>query len=247
MKYEDLHHLIEIQGLDSRIKLHMDQISSERKRVSTLLEQRKRRSEELKLNQIEYKEKKKQLHQLEQELSQTENLFQKNKDSQSNIKTQKELESLEQEFNALENKKEKLEEEVFIFLEAVDNLENNLSDHQNFLTGSSTTLQEIQDEVNRKTKDEEEKIEQYQQRIHALLNQCDLDAKDQFLRINERLRFKNPISITTGKQCGQCKFSLDQQTILEMDKCLHPQTCSNCGRFLLSRPGSDLKKVTILT
>jgi predicted nucleic acid-binding Zn-ribbon protein len=239
MKPQDSQHLIEIQSLDESILKHLKNIEEQEGRIQFLEGQRHKRQEQMELLQSELQSLKQNLSTEESKLHELDKKLTQNESAQSQVTTAKQIESLETESKALNETKEQTETEAFSLMEKIEEAEQKIADDESFLAGSSESLGEIKLEVEENCKEENRHINNYQERIDALLEQCDSDTKNHYLAINKKFRFKRPISVITSMKCGQCKFAIDQHTFSETAKASSPQTCSNCGRFLVTLPHRD--------
>ena len=118
-------------------------------------------------------------------------------------------------------------------MDKVENIEVEISDNTGFINGASSTIDDITREVESTVIQEEKEIKQYEQRIELLLNETNSEFANVFTEINKKLRFNNPLAFIKNSVCGQCRFSIDQMTLNEIEQHFLLQTCEGCGRILV--------------
>ncbi|MBT6324517.1 MAG: hypothetical protein HOJ35_00980, partial [Bdellovibrionales bacterium] len=225
--------LAEIQSIEKYIKNHLDKIASEQSRIKTIKQQVNSKSEEniQKKSQLAIFQNK--LNIFEKDLFASENQLEKSNKHLLSATDQKQAELLEQEISNSQKNIERLENEILELMDKVENIEVEISDNTGFINGASSTIDDITREVESTVIQEEKEIKQYEQRIELLLNETNSEFANVFTEINKKLRFNNPLAFIKNSVCGQCRFSIDQMTLNEIEQHFLLQTCEGCGRILV--------------
>jgi len=228
---ESFQNLLEINSLF--LKIHDLELASkgELKRLGDL-----ESLEGLKLALLEVKKaeiKAIHLKEMELEISKILDQINRHKAQINLITTQKELDSLTHEIENDSKKVENLEADYFLKLELFENLNQEIKDLENFLSGIKNTKKEIEGEVNASLVIKKNEIENFQKRVDSLIEMCDKSVKNIFKDFVYKNKISDPISFIKSKNCSRCKISLDSMTIQNVENKRSIEICSNCNRILL--------------
>ena len=230
---EHFKHFIELQSLLSKISLHEDNIKSEEARIIFLESSRDKRLQERDqlLGQRDLiikvsNEHEKVLFEKERDLKRaTDNLTQASSESQ--------MKTLESEIERLSLLTDQIQEEILSKLEEQENIENKINEAEEFLTGSSETLEEIRSEVENFSNNERKEISNYRERIELLLESLSASHRDFFEQTLKVIKDDKVISFLNGKICTRCRYEASSTQITEIENGRSNEVCNNCSRILI--------------
>lgn len=231
MIVDTFRNFIEIMGLRKKEAELLKEIASENKRISVLADKRTAIKQEIE----SLKDEQRQLKIKEMELETNALTIKLNrfKDQINLVKNDKELQSITHEVSHHENLINELETKYFSALERSEQIDGIIKDHEGFLSGSESTLKEIESEVNGANQVHYNEIKNLNNRIQALLESEKPANQKLYLEIEKKFASTSPFSYLNGKNCQTCRISIDVQTANNIEYCRSLEFCPNCGRLLL--------------
>ncbi len=222
-----------ISTIDQKIHRHMTTIESEKARIEHVKSQREQKKEHVDHASEALKMTKELLQGEEKELFQIEKQLEKSKVNLDNAKNQQQLSAIEKEIETLSPKQEEHETIILELLEKIEQLELNIKETNNFLTGSEETLQQITGEVGEIVNEEEKEIKSSEQEIAQILKEISPNDKEIFELTNKKYRFNTPLVKIQNGACPKCGSMIDKMTISQVDKGVSIEMCPGCNRILL--------------
>jgi len=235
MALEDFKILSEICSLDSMIQKHMVNIESERLRITQLSNARNVKQSEIESEQKLIKENRQKLSALENQLAHDEQVLSRARENLSNATTEREATGLQHEVDIFAPKISQLEDKILELIEQMEKSESLIKTNLGFLTGSEKTLGEIQKEVDSVVAKEQSEIDINNDRISNLESLLPAGFSQPFSYARNKYRFNHPICFLEGTSCERCRFFVDRQTCMSIDKGEGIFTCGGCGRVLISK------------
>jgi predicted nucleic acid-binding Zn-ribbon protein len=231
MYEETIKNFIEIYGLTLKIDTLKKEIELENRRISAIEQNSKARADEL--NAAENDLKALNIKGLEINLSSLQEKHSKLKEQYSQIKNDRELQSYNHEIEALLKNIEELESSLFVAMEKEEILNQKILQAKNFLAGISTTKNEIEMEVKSATKGLDDQVENYNNRINALVLELPNIAKTIYLETKKRSKNSIFMSFVENKICSHCHTQVDAITSNNVINAICIEVCPNCGKILL--------------
>ena len=231
-RLQQFQNFVEIMALDAKIKSHLDIQADNHKRLQFVKVKREKSIEQN--NQLEenLKEIKKESADVEAKLHQEGQKLTTAQEHLSMATNQKQLDSLEKEISVLGQSVDLLEDRGLELLEEIESRETELEKLAGFIKGSLTTIEEISEEVEKDNSEQDSKIKTHEERINFLLNECDDYFKKSFIQINEKYRFKNPLTFLSQRKCRECYMEVDETLRDNVDRNLSLEFCPGCGRIV---------------
>lgn len=231
MIIETFRNFIEIDGLRNKIAKHIAEIAGQEKRLIDTLSKKQKAISDIESKNDKIKSFK--LKELELSVADLEKKVSHFKEQMNQIKTQKELDSLNHEIKTSSETLAIAEKDFFEKIDIASKLEKEISDLNNFLTGIDVSITEIKSEVQSEIIVQQKEIDNFQLRINSLLDQVNPSYKKMYLELSERFKSTSPTAFINGKNCSVCRINIDAQTINLVDHAKSLELCPNCGRILL--------------
>lgn len=225
--------LMGLQLLQQKIIRHLKAIEEHQRRVSDLVNLRKQKLVKKEDAEKLLQEKVMLSKETEKEMDRVVSLYQRSKDRTSTIQSNMQLEAVEKELHSLYQKKEELEHKLFSLMEESEELTNHIKEWNNFLHGSEESLKEIEAEVEEDVRQEKQKIHHYEKQEQQLLDLLSPQVKSQFLRLDSKYRYHNPLAEVSGQNCSECRMVVTRKDQMEIEAGTHLVFCSGCGRILI--------------
>lgn len=226
--------LLDIQSLDHVIKRHLDESEEERKRIEFLSKQKLKREEEYSDKKTQKAELKDQITSLEKELFTIDEKIKKSQEHLSMASSQNEVDALNKEIENLSPRQEEIEESVLEKLDQVETIEEGIKVDEEYFSGISDTIAEIQEEVDAIEAKNKGEIEKLEKQIEALLIEIPNDFKPMYDKVREKYRFNSPITKLTGTACAKCRMQISSAEAGEINNSFQHRICSGCGRIIIS-------------
>lgn len=231
---EQLSFLVELQRLDltlARINLKKKELPEKIARLDEEfsnsvagLEAERKKVDEI---QKHHKEK-------EEKLKRGFESWKKTGDRLSEVKTNKEYQSILKEKETIENKNSEIEDEIIAALEDLDKARDQLKSKENMLETFT-----VQYEKNKKEMEVELNI------LDADFSTCQQKSAELGNRIREPLLKKyeiikgvrNGLAVTSvwKEVCGGCHMNLPPQLYIELQRSIELMSCPNCNRIIYWR------------
>lgn len=225
--------LVECSSLDMKIKMHLDKIYDEEKRITFITSQKQKKLEEFDLVNNELNSLSLQNNQIEKELYKLYKNTERSTEHLAMAQNQKQADSTQHELELLRNKIDTLESEALEILEKIETVEIKKNELHNFLENIDQTIKEVTHEVSTLKNKESSSIEQYESRIKKLLDEIDPSFKEAYQISLKQFRFKTPLTFIMGKKCRECHFEVDEYTRDSVDRNFQIEHCSGCNRLIV--------------
>ena len=227
--------LVQVQGLDKKISQHLKNISTQEERVLSLKKARDLREQRRKMDLDLRDQLKKNLNSKEKELFEKDQLITRSLERQKSASTEAQCKAIENELAQFVPQKNKLEEEIYELLEKQEVIEQNIQEHETFLTGSLKTLNDIQSEVDSLTLKDREEIKILEERIQLDLDSAPPSVKNIWNELHKKFRFNSPLTFVENGLCLECRYSVGRNLENQIDKGGVVEYCPNCKRLLAPR------------
>jgi len=235
MNLEHFALLVEFQGLDKQVGLHLKKISTQTDRLDALKKQRELKEKNKTLLCHELENLKKEQAQKEKTLFEKDQLIERSESRKKTATNEAQCRAIENEIALFRPQKEKLEIEVFALMEKIDEVQTQISEHQQFLEGSLKTLNEIQAEVEKITHLENEQIKIIEERIELQLSNSPSSVRTLWQDLSKRFRFNSPLSFVENGTCSECRCSIGRNFESLIEKGGIVEFCPQCKRLLAPR------------
>ncbi|MEI8346855.1 MAG: hypothetical protein WCG27_05280 [Pseudomonadota bacterium] len=232
MNLKDFQDLVEIQSLDREITAHQKVIKEHHQRVISVKKQRQQKQELLELHKKQLPPQRILLQVKESEMNSMESKIERLKENLKSVTTEKQMLALQSELSSLESKHGDLEQQVLAIMENSEFLEAEIPAIEQYLSGSASTLLEIEKEVQQDVAVEEEKVATLQGRVDHLVTGIASELKQLFVPIYQKMRFHNPLCFIENEHCNQCHFSINKHLTMMIEKGATADICPSCGRLL---------------
>lgn len=233
---EQLEYLIRLQEIDTQLSA----IKSEKDRQPLQLENAQR---PLQVAQMVLEQAKAALdsdskvkRQKEQDLQAQEERIEKLKARQSEIKTNKEYQAHLQELSAAQQDKGRLEEELLLLMEELDNDKKQAIQQEQVVEATELELESKERELAQQTL----QLDQAQAKLSVERDGVLKQIQDKLLRDYQRLKtIRKDLAVVPilHGSCGGCHMNLPPQLVAEVKMDAQIHTCSHCHRILY-RPHS---------
>lgn len=128
---------------------------------------------------------------------------------------------------------EKYEEKGMEFLSRLDEIESEISDQKNFLSGIQKTISEIMEEVKPEVEKCDQEIKNIDLRVELLTQELPDDFRNLYLKVSAKKLAHGPFSRTDQGSCYFCRFKISKVDESEIDTQRSLKTCPQCGRIFL--------------
>ena len=232
MFLESFRHLIEIEALKKENLYNSQQIASENKRISDLEERRKKIL--LENDQLAHEEKELKLTLLQSQIEDQQLRLNKLTSQLAGSTTEKEQIAFENQIKLVKDEVDQKEIHYFEALEKSENFQNQIIENNNFMQGSTTTLDDIKKEVEVNVAKEEVIIKNRTARINPLLDLCQPSLRSLYLEVDKKFRPKSvPVSYLMDRKCLACHITIDSMLKQSLEEGRTLETCPNCSRLLI--------------
>lgn len=219
MELKDFTNLKEVQSLDRMIKKHLDVIESEQSRKDHINGLRAKRETE-KLGLFE-------------KIRENTALISELESTLSSLEEKREKQFLVEEVDKISSEMDQVSEKIFELMEENEELEIEVADCKTFLEGSLKTLEEIEQQIKEETQGEQKQIDNYNQRISALLKEIPEELLKEFQKARKKYPFETYLVRIINRACEKCRFQQDSQSISLIDQARLVQCCPQCERLLI--------------
>ncbi len=233
MKLSDYSNLKEVHSLDNMIKVHLDKISEEERRIEFLSKKRKQKDQELLELEAQKKETENEVNQAEVVLFDLEKRLKTSHEHLPMATSEKEANAIEKEISRLTPEVDEIQERCLNLLESIEELEKAIIQAKGFLEGSKETLEEVITEVDEIRAQESIPIKQYEGRIALLLEDTPSSLLEVFSKIREKHQFNRPLVRIINHACEFCHFRIDQMSLERVESLQGIETCGQCGRLFI--------------
>lgn len=235
MNLEHFALLVEIQGLDKKIGQHLKNIATQEERVNSLNKQRELKEKNLLFLEKEIQILKNTQSLKEKELFEKEQLIDRSIQRQKTATNEAQCKAIENELALFRPQKEKLEVDIYSLMEKIENFQNELKDHQQFLLGSLKALQEVKLEVNSSLQTEKKQMSILEERIELSLQDSPPSVRNLWQDLHKKFPFNSPLSFIENGTCSECRCSIARNFEALIEKGGVVEFCPHCKRLLTPR------------
>lgn len=232
-KVDQFRVLKEIFSLKSMKNQALADIDEEWKRVEKIKHKKRQKIDELTSANLEYKELKASSTLLENQLEKQNSLLEKKKEQKNQVTNETQLNSIENEIQALTEQVSFLEENVLIVLENLESMEAEIKEHEDFINGVDETIEEIANEVKDFENKKNKEVENFKKRFLSLKDQLTGDFQATFKRLNQKEFKTSTFTRLNDISCEFCGLSIERPQLKEIDINMSLVTCKGCGRLIL--------------
>ena len=223
--------LVEIQKIDQEIKsltAKKETLPEKARELDAAFQSRKERVDEEKtglesLNKL-HKEK-------ESELKQGQEKLRKTKDRLLEVKTNKEYQAMLAEIEAAEQGNGRVEEEILILYDRIDEKKNLLKGHENEFVQYRGTYETERKKIDEELASIDGELEAQKKKYDACIPGLKPDLRRRYEMIKGR---RNGIAVVPARNsiCSGCNLNLPPQLYNELQRSEELICCPNCNRII---------------
>ena len=226
--------LIELQGIDTKLKDLNDLLGDLPSKVEGLNQQEESIKHSLQSNKNRLKELEVELHKKEVGISQLDGKVESLKDQLFLVTNNKQYDALMKEIDHLKDKKSTFENETIELLEEKEKLTQDVESMESDLTGLSDDLSKRRLKLETaisQSADEKSILEKEKQ---ARIDKIDLNIMSVYDKVMDARGGLAVVPIV-GSGCGGCGAHIPPQTLTEVRANTGIHRCDICGRFLYNQ------------
>ena len=223
--------LIELQGIDTKLKDINDLLGDLPSKVEGLNQQEESMKTSLNENKSRLKELEVEMHKREVDIAQIDEKVNKLKDQLFLVTNNKQYDALTTEIDHFKDKKSTFESEVIEFLEEKEQLTGSIGTMESELGDLTDDLQQRRGKLESAISDSaEEKLSLEKQRKERI-DKIDINIVSAY---NKVMGARGGLAVVpiVGSGCGGCGAHIPPQTITEVRAGSAIHRCDMCGRFL---------------
>tara|TARA_S200000501_G_scaffold50534_1_gene40508 strand:+ start:6928 stop:7632 length:705 start_codon:yes stop_codon:yes gene_type:complete len=229
-----MENLIELQGIDTKLKDLNDLLGDLPSKVEGLNQQEESIKHSLQSNKNRLKELEVELHKKEVGISQLDGKVESLKDQLFLVTNNKQYDALMKEIDHLKDKKSTFENETIELLEEKEKLTQDVESMESDLTGLSDDLSKRRLKLETaisQSADEKSILEKEKQ---ARIDKIDLNIMSVYDKVMDARGGLAVVPIV-GSGCGGCGAHIPPQTLTEVRANTGIHRCDICGRFLYNQ------------
>ena len=229
-----MENLIELQGIDTKLKDLNDLLGDLPSKVEGLNQQEESIKHSLQSNKNRLKELEVELHKKEVSISQLDGKVESLKDQLFLVTNNKQYDALMREIDHLKDKKSNFENETIELLEEKEKLTQDVESMESDLTGLSDDLSKRRLKLETaisQSADEKSILEKEKQ---ARIDKIDLNIMSVYDKVMDARGGLAVVPIV-GSGCGGCGAHIPPQTLTEVRANTGIHRCDICGRFLYNQ------------
>lgn len=223
--------LIELQGIDTKLKDINDLLGDLPSKVEGLNQQEESMKTSLNENKSRLKELEVEMHKREVDIAQIDEKVNKLKDQLFLVTNNKQYDALMTEIDHFKDKKSTFESEVIEFLEEKEQLTGSIGTMESELGDLTDDLQQRRGKLESAISDSaDEKLSLEKQRKERI-DKIDINIVSAY---NKVMGARGGLAVVpiVGSGCGGCGAHIPPQTITEVRAGSAIHRCDMCGRFL---------------
>jgi len=229
--------LIELQGIDTKLRDLNDLLGDLPSKVDELNQQ----EESIKNSLVENKERMKELevesHKGEVRIAEINDKVNKLKDQLFLVTNNKQYDALMHEMDHMKEKRTTIETETFSFLEEKETLTESVETMESELGSLSNDLTVRREKLESAISDSAEEKSILEQQRSEQVNGIDLNTVSIYNRVFEARDGLAVVNLS-GNGCGGCGAHIPMQKVTEVRANTTIHRCDVCGRFLYSENNS---------
>lgn len=233
MKSEAFKILKEINSLNQKIQKILSEQKDEYSRITKIEKIRTQRTDLLVQDEKRKEEINNKMQSFEEEINALTDELEQVKRSESTIKNEKQLSAYQDQLKSLNCAIEENENSTFSLLEESEQIEETISEHKTFLTGSQESIQEIIKEIEVAVNQKSEGLTILQKRIQLLNEELPSEFSNALKDASKKHPASSPFTRIIEKHCEFCKMKLSASIIQDVETSLKLKSCSCCERIIL--------------
>ena len=229
-----MEHLVELQGIDTRLKDLNDLLGDLPSKVEGLNEQEESIKNSLENNKNRLKELEVELHKGEVSVSQLVGKINTLKDQLFLVTNNKQYDALMKEIDHIKDKKSGFENEAIEYLEEKENLMKNIETMEVELKDLSDDLSKRREKLETAILDSADEKSILEKKRQDKIDKIDLNIISVYDRV---ISARDGLAVVQleGSGCGGCGAHIPPQTLAEVRAEQGIHRCDICGRFLYNQ------------
>ena len=229
-----MEHLVELQGIDTKLKDLNDLLGDLPSKVEGLNEQEESINNSLKNNKKRLKELEVELHKGEVFISQLDNKVNTLKDQLFLVTNNKQYDALMKEVDHIKNKKSDFENQAIEYLEEKENLMNSVETMEAELEDLSNDLSKRREKLETAILNSADEKSVLEKKRQDKIDKIDLNTISVYDKV---MGARGGLAVVQleGSGCGGCGSHIPPQTIAEVRAGEGTHRCDICGRFLYNQ------------
>lgn len=229
-----MEHLVELQGIDTKLKDLNDLLGDLPSKVEGLNEQEESINNSLKNNKKRLKELEVELHKGEVFISQLDDKVNTLKDQLFLVTNNKQYDALMKEVDHIKNKKSDFENQAIEYLEEKENLMNSVETMEAELEDLSNDLSKRREKLETAILNSADEKSVLEKKRQDKIDKIDLNTISVYDKV---MGARGGLAVVQleGSGCGGCGSHIPPQTIAEVRAGEGIHRCDICGRFLYNQ------------
>ena len=229
-----MENLIELQGIDTKLKDLNDLLGDLPSKVEGLNQQEESIKHSLQSNKNRLKELEVELHKKEVSISQLDGKVESLKDQLFLVTNNKQYDALMKEIDHLRDKKSIFENETIELLEEKEKLTQDVESMESDLTGLSEDLSKRRLKLETAISESADEKSVLEKEKQARIDKIDLNIMSVYDKVMDARGGLAVVPIV-GSGCGGCGAHIPPQTLTEVRANTGIHRCDICGRFLYNQ------------
>ena len=229
-----MENLIELQGIDTKLKDLNDLLGDLPSKVEGLNQQEESIKHSLQSNKNRLKELEVELHKKKVSISQLDGKVESLKDQLFLVTNNKQYDALMKEIDHLRDKKSIFENETIELLEEKEKLTQDVESMESDLTGLSDDLSKRRQKLETAISESADEKSVLEKEKQARIDKIDLNIMSVYDRVMDARGGLAVVPIV-GSGCGGCGAHIPPQTLTEVRANTGIHRCDICGRFLYNQ------------
>ena len=229
-----MEHLVELQGIDTKLKDLNDLLGDLPSKVEGLNEQEESINNSLKNNKKRLKELEVELHKGEVFISQLDEKVNTLKDQLFLVTNNKQYDALMKEVDHIKNKKSDFENQAIEYLEEKEDLMNSVNTMEAELKDLSNDLSKRREKLETAILNSADEKSVLEKKRQDKIDKIDLNTISVYDKV---MGARGGLAVVQleGSGCGGCGSHIPPQTIAEVRAGEGTHRCDICGRFLYNQ------------
>ena len=229
-----MEHLVELQGIDTKLKDLNDLLGDLPSKVEGLNEQEESINNSLKNNKKRLKELEVELHKGEVFISQLDEKVNTLKDQLFLVTNNKQYDALMKEVDHIKNKKSDFENQAIEYLEEKEDLMNSVNTMEAELKDLSNDLSKRREKLETAILNSADEKSVLEKKRQDKIDKIDLNTISVYDKV---MGARGGLAVVQleGSGCGGCGAHIPPQTIAEVRAGKGIHRCDICGRFLYNQ------------
>ena len=229
-----MEHLVELQGIDTKLKDLNDLLGDLPSKVEGLNEQEESINNSLKNNKKRLKELEVELHKGEVFISQLDEKVNTLKDQLFLVTNNKQYDALMKEVDHIKNKKSDFENQAIEYLEEKEDLMNSVNTMEAELKDLSNDLSKRREKLETAILNSADEKSVLEKKRQDKIDKIDLNTISVYDKV---MGARGGLAVVQleGSGCGGCGSHIPPQTIAEVRAGEGIHRCDICGRFLYNQ------------